>query len=607
MPEHLLLRLAGILVLGIAAQWIAWRLRLPSILLMLIFGIFAGPVTGFIDPDEIFGDLLLPIISISVAIILFEGGLSLKISDLRESRICIRNLITVGALITWMIGSVGAHLTLNMDWDISVLLGAILVVTGPTVISPLLRHVRPIGRTGPVLKWEGIMIDPIGALLAVLVFQAISSGRLEEATTVIVFVIFKTILIGVFVGGIGALAMIWFLKRYWIPDYLQSPVALMVVIIGFALSDLLQEESGLLTAVVMGIMMANQKKVSLRNIIEFKENLGILLVSGLFILLASRLQTDGFSDLGIGALAFLGIMILIARPLAVAVSTQGSQLTRSERVFVSWMAPRGIVAASVASVFALRLAEQGHPQADLLVPATFCIILGTAAIYGIAARPLAFRLGIANPHPHGFIIVGAHVWAREIAAKLQQHGFDVTMVDTNWENLSRARSSGIKSSYASILSQNVLDEIDLGGIGQMLALTPNDSINTLATMHFAPVLGKANVYQLAPQGQAGSRHESVPQDFRGRILFGSKASYPYLSARFSHGAVVKGTNLTDKFAYDDFMKLYGEDALPMFQVSQAGDITIFTAESPPAPKVGRTLISLVDPVPETHNEKGQEV
>ena len=258
MSEELLISLAAILVLGIGAQWLAWRISLPAILLLLIFGFIAGPVTGLINPDELFGDLLLPLVSVSVGIILFEGGLSLKFSEVRQLTGVIRNLVTIGVLVSWILTSIISYFIFGLGLQISVLLGAVLVVTGPTVIIPLLRHVRPTGRVGSIIKWEGIIIDPIGAVLAVLVFYVIISGGFQQATTVVLISIFKTLIVGAVLGLAGAKLVIVILKRHWVPDFLQNPVALMVVVFVFACSNLVQTESGLLSVTLMGIALANQ-------------------------------------------------------------------------------------------------------------------------------------------------------------------------------------------------------------------------------------------------------------------------------------------------------------------------------------------------------------
>ena len=382
LAEEALIGLASVLLLGVGAQWLAWRLRLPSILLLLVLGFLAGPITGFLHPDEIFGEALFPIVSLSVAIILFEGGLTLRLSELPAVGKPMGLLISVGALITWAVAAVAAHYIVGMTWSLSVLLGAILIVTGPTVIGPLLRQIRPTGNVGTILKWEGILIDPVGAVLAVLVFEAILEGEFGQgqAAGAILGGVVETLLIGVALSFLGAAILIIFLRRYWIPDYLQNSVSLMVALSLFALSNVLHPESGLLTVTLMGVLLANQKWVTVKHIVEFKENLQVLLIGGLFILLSSRLDLQSLLAMGWREFAFLAVLIFIARPLSVFASTMGSNFENRSRIFLSWMAPRGIVAASVASLFAFELSVAGVEGAEQLVSMTFLVIIGTVCL-----------------------------------------------------------------------------------------------------------------------------------------------------------------------------------------------------------------------------------
>ncbi|MFQ5656640.1 MAG: cation:proton antiporter [Candidatus Methylomirabilales bacterium] len=594
MSQHLLIGLASIVVLGIGAQWLAWRLRLPSILLLLIFGFVAGPGVGLIDPDRLFGDLLLPLVSLSAAVILFEGGLSLRVATLREIGV-VRNLITIGLLVTWLISTGAAHLFLGLDMGLAVLLGAILVVTGPTVIVPLLRHVRPKGQLGSIVRWEGILIDPIGALLAVLVFEAVLAGRLEEATARAALGVLKATFIGGTLGVLGAGVIILLLKRYWIPDFLQNPVSLMTLVTAFTISNLLQTESGLLAVTVMGVVLANQKTVPVKHIIEFKENLRVLLISMLFVILAARLQMTDLTHISVGSLSFLAVLILIARPAAVTLSALGSDLSWRERVFLSCVAPRGIIAAAVSSIFALKLVEAGHPQAGQLVPLTFLVIIGTVTVYGLTASGVARWLGVATPNPQGTLIIGAHPWARAIASALHQEGHQVLLVDTDRRNISAARLAGLPTFYASVLSDSVLDEIELGGIRRLLALTSNDAINSLAALHFIPLLGRSEVYQLAPEAEAKNGDDAIAPHLRGRLLFGPEISFTFLTSRVDAGAEIKKTGITEEFDYDTFRALYAERAVTLFLVDGTGDLQVFAADNPPTPKAGQSLISLVTP------------
>ena len=437
MSEELLIGLGVIILFGIVAQWLAWRLHLPSILLLLILGIVAGPISGLVNTENIFGNLLFPFVSLSVGIILFEGGLSLKFSEFRNVGKIVRNLISIGALITWAVSTIAAYYLLDLEFKLSLLFGAILIVTGPTVVLPLLRQIRPKGDLHSIGKWEGIMIDPVGAIIAVLVFEEIVSGGFQQYSTDSIWSLAKTLIIGLGIGWIGAQTIILFLKRYWIPDYLHNSAAIMMVITTFILSNLLQHESGLLTVTIMGVLLANQEKVSIKHIIEFKENLRVILISTLFIVLAARLNFNDFAQLDWNTFAFLAILILIARPLSVFVSTIGQNLNVREKIFLSWLAPRGIVAASVSSVFAIDLAAKGFQNAERLIPLTFMVIIVTVTIYGLSAVPLSRRLKLSEPNPQGVLIVGAHTWAIQLGVIIKKMGFRVLVVDSNSNNVDK--------------------------------------------------------------------------------------------------------------------------------------------------------------------------
>ena len=594
MTEQYWIGLAAVIILGITAEWLAWRLHLPSILLLLLFGILAGPVTGFLDPDALFGGLLIHLVSISVAVILFEGGLSLNVADLREIGGVVRNLVTVGVAVTWGLSTLAAYSILRLDFSLAALFGAILVVTGPTVVTPLLRHVRPVGQVGAIIKWEGILNDPIGALLAVLVFEIILLGGFHEGAEQVLVRLLASGLLACLVGVLAAAGMVVLLKFYWIPDFLQNAFTLMMVVGAYAVSNLFQPESGFLAATVMGIALANQRFCPIKHIIEFKEDLRVLIISSLFILLAARLKTSDLTQIDIYSFLFLGILMFVARPAAVWLSSVGSQLSRQERLFLAGMAPRGIVAAAVSSVFAARLAETGFAQAERLVPLTFFVIIATVWIYGLSAFPVARRLQLAQPHPQGALIAGAHSWARELGLILKAEGFKVALVDSNWENITAARLAGLPTHFGGILSKRVLDEISFYGIGRLLALTSNDEANSLAAVHFSDVFGRQEVYQLSPGGGEQARKMVSLQHLSGRYLFGPTITHAFLTDKFARGATIKKTSLTEKFDYEAFQERQSQTAIPLFVITQDKILRVVTAEGTPKPRPGQTLISLID-------------
>lgn len=589
--------LALILVLGIAAQWIAWRLRIPSILLLLLFGFLAGPVTHVLKPDELLGTLLLPLVSLFVALILFEGGMSLRIADLKQVGHTVRNLVTIGALVTGAIVTAAAHFTLGFDWALSTLLGSILLVTGPTVIGPLLRFVKPMGQAGPILRWEGIVIDPIGALVSVLVFEAIHGAGTRHAGMMLALEAAKTIGIGSAVGAAAALVMVVLLSRYWIPDYLQNPVTLALVAATFIASNRLQPESGLFTVTIMGILLANQTRAQVHHIAEFKETLSIVLISSLFIVLAARMQRSQLAGLAHAwwhGAAFLAVLVLIGRPLAVFASTFRSGLTWREKAFLSAVAPRGIVAAAVASVFALRLREANVPHADLLVPYTFVVIIGTVIIYGLTARTVAKWLGLTSGSANGCLIVGAHPLARAIGKALLDAGHPVLLVDTNRNAIQTARLAGLPTYFGTALSGAVHEKLDLTGVGRLLALTPNDEVNSLAALHFARVFGRSEVYQLSPE--SGGRHGEFSKALRGRALFGPGRTYAVLEGLLEAGATVKKTQLTAEFSAARYQEVHPE-AVPLFLLGPTGELVVITGELKTDTRPGTTIVSLALPAP----------
>ncbi len=599
--------LAGVLALGMFAQWLAWRLRLPAIVLLLAFGFagryLVGPPKQFL-PDHV----LFPIVALSVGIILFEGGLSLRFRELRQTGGVVFRLVTVGLVITWLLTAVAAHWLLGFSPEMAVLLGALLTVSGPTVIVPLLNQVQPVRRIRSVVKWEGIVNDPIGAVLAALVFETIVLNPAVDASSHWLHAMGMTLLVAVVGGGVVALITIQVLRRYWVPDYLQSPAVLGVILLVFSISNAIQPESGLVTVTLLGVVLANQRSATIKHVIEFKENLRVLLISTLFILLASNVDVSLAHLQGIGwrGAAFVAMLVLVVRPLAVLSATLGSELSWKERLLVGWVHPRGIVAAAVASLFALRMAGTGHAdEAQELVLVTFLVIVSTVVIYGLTLSPLARWLGLAVPDPQGVLFAGGSLLVREMAATLKAEGFPTVVVDTNPQHIAEARMAGLTVCFASIGSEFVREEADLGDIGRLLAMTPNDEVNTLASMEFAERFGRAEVYQLATGEPSSQRRDRVPAYRRGRTLFRKDATFDVLASRWGNGAILKKTMITEDFTFDDFRARYGENTIVLFAVDGAR-LIVNTTEGPKTLKAGQKVIALVDPVEPEGEEAEQE-
>ncbi len=594
MHEKILIGLTLLLLLGILAQWLSWRFRLPSILLLLLFGFIGGPVLGWIEPSKYFGELLFPFISISVAIILFEGGLSLKIKELREVGSVVRNLILFGIPITWGLAALFSYYILEISVGLSILFGAILVVTGPTVILPILKQVRPKGNINPILKWEGIVNDPIGAILAIIVFEVLLASGIGEATEILVLNLGKAFILSAIFGITGGVLLVYLFKKNIIPEYLHNAVTLTFVVICFALSNVVQPESGLFAVTIMGIYLANQKRVRITEIIEFKENLRLLLLSLLFIILASRLQLSDLKLISSEIVIFTILLVLVVRPATVLLSTLGLKCEKKTLAFLSALAPRGIVAAAVVSLFSIELESAGFSEAGILMPYMFFIIVVTIAVYSLSAMPIAKMLKLADPEPQGCIIIGAHKIAVEIAKALRDLELKVVLVDTNRSNISKANLEGVKTYYGSVHSDYIFDEIDLTGIGSLLALTPNKEVNSLAVLYFSRLFGREKVYQLAYEDDPEDRSEVISNELTGKILFDGSFTYEKVYQKFDEGYVIKTNTLTEQYNFDKFLSSHKDgNLIPLFYLDTEGILKMFTDESDFEPKVGGKLISLM--------------
>lgn len=581
---HISLTIAAVVALGALAQWIAWRARLPAILPLLITGFFVGPVLGWIRPiDMVPSGLLYPAISLAVGLILFEGGLTLRIPEVKEIRGVVFRLVTMGALVTFLGGALSAYLLTDLSLRLAFLFGALIVVTGPTVIGPLLRIVRPDARVANVLKWEGILIDAVGAMVAVMVFEFILIDNRNQALGQTVLLFLQFILFGTVIGVLGGLALAWLLKRRAVPDYLINVAALSAVFLVFAIASAMGPESGLLATVLMGAIVGNSGVPNIGNLLSFKEDLTILFINLLFIVLAANIQLEAFVGvLNLSGFALLAVVMLVLRPLTIFVSSWRSPLELNERMYLSWIGPRGIVAASVSSLFAARLDTAGFPGAQTLVSLVFLVIVGTVLLNSVTARPLGRLLGVAKPDPQGFLILGSNPPARAIARFLQKEEVNVLLADTNWSNVSAARAEGLPAYYGSLLSDRSDDELRLAGIGRLLALTSNDEANALTALKYAREFGSQEVFQLQP-GREASERNRLGGEQRGRILFHRGIGYRELAHLFEQGGELRKTEIGEEFSFEDLAARFGSQVLPMF-VLNGKNVRVLTKDgSPPEP------------------------
>ena len=526
--------LAVIVGAGMAAQWIAWRTQIPSIIALLLAGLLLGPVTGIIDPDQLLGGQLFPLVSLSVALILFEGGLDLPPRELRNTGIVVRRLITIGAVISFIISWYASREIFGISNQAAIVLGAVLVVTGPTVVGPLLRFVRPAGTTGPILRAEGVLIDPIGATAALLAFEIVLLDGANEAILKVAGILALTIIAGAGIGLLAAFVLDEALRRFLIPDQLIVPITFAFVVATFVAANEVQEESGLLTVTVLGIYLARRDTSTVRHVLEFSESLRTLLISALFILLAARIEADALRDVLLPALGFLAVLVLIARPLTVLVSTVRTSLTWRERMFLMMMAPRGIVAAAVSAIFAIRMEAENVTDADKIVPIVFLVIIGTIVVYGFFSGPAARLLGLAEAQVAGVLIAGAHATSQGIALQLKEHGIKSLLIDTDPYNVTRSISNGLAARRLNVLAEDATHNLDLRGIGRLMAFTSNDEVNALATARFARVFGRREVFQLSP-GKRRSGETGVPSEYLGRQIGIDGVTYSTIDERARQG------------------------------------------------------------------------
>jgi NhaP-type Na+/H+ or K+/H+ antiporter len=586
------LLLVGILGVGFLAQWLAWRVKLPAILFLLLAGILMGPVIGVLAPDRLLGPLLFPIVSLAVSVILFEGSLTLRFSELREIGRAVRGLVTYGAVIAVFMLAVAAHYFAGLSWEVALLFGALTCVTGPTVIAPMLRTVRPNARIANTLRWEGIVIDPLGALFAVLVYEAIVSR--QQGHTVGVFL--AVIASGVVTGMLAAWMLAFLLRRQMIPEYLQNYGTLVAVLLAFSLSNAITHESGLLTVTIMGIALGNMRGVHIDDILDFKENLTTLLVSTLFILLAARLSwplPDGM--LGAGIAIFI-VAQLIVRPVTATIASIGSALNWRERALIAWIAPRGIVAAAVSALFALKLEALGMPGAKELVPLVFILIIGTVVLQSATARPLARWLKVAEPDPTGVLIYGADQAARVVARALADAGFHVIVADEQWEGIKLARMDGLPTFFGYPASSYAERHLDLTGIGRLLAMSTNRERNALACVYYRQEFGRGKVYRLSnDDGVAAGGRVQLGGDLAAPTLFDADMTHERFLERLAEGWRIKSTRLTETFDWPNFIEQYGSPTVLLFGVEEHGALRVASVKRELEPRPGWTVIALVPP------------
>ena len=590
MHSEVALVIAGVLATGLVAQILGWRLRVPAIVFLLAFGLLAGPVIDLVHPDDVFGDALFPTVSIAVAIILFEGSLAMGVAGIRTAGRTTITLLTVGSVITFAGVAVAARFVLDVEWRVAYLLAAVLVVTGPTVIGPIVKSLGLHGRLGMILEAEGTIIDPIGAIATVVVFQSF----FESSDSSVAETLLTTFGIGVGAGLIGTAILVFVLWRLLIPDELHQVLTLTVVVSTFAVSNHYAHEAGLVAVTVLGFLLASQKRVSVRHILDFNETLRVLFISGLFILLAARIDRATLTDLEWRSILFLVVLVVIVRPVSVAGATIGVGLTRAERIFLAATAPRGIVAASIASVFALRLSEEGVPGAQIVLSATFTVIVGTVLLSGLGARPLARRLGLLGDDGAHVVIVGSNDFTMALAEVLGREGVSSSLVDADRLSSQRARMRGLDSWSGSIFSVQDVHEVGLDRASVFLAATSNDELNALACRMAAETLERRHVFQLPPSRPSDSEIGRISLGLFGRSAFSMEATAERLDDLLLEDWKVSATNITKEFSVRDWQEQHA-DGVPLAVIDGKRHLHVLAAGRRRSVRGGERLVALVPP------------
>ncbi|QZD87131.1 cation:proton antiporter [Qipengyuania psychrotolerans] len=601
MEQTLVIALVGIL--GIGAQWLAWRTGLPAIVLMLIAGFLAGPVFGIFDPEHAFGELLEPMVAVGVALILFEGGLSLDFRELRHTGSAVMRLATVGVALGWLLGALAGIYIAGLAPEVAILFGGILVVTGPTVVIPLLRQSSVQSRPASILKWESIVNDPTGALCAVIAyeyFRKIAEQPGASLFEVVPPLIIAAILAGL-IGYVAALAIAWAFPRGAVPEYLKVPVLLTAVVGVFVVSNLIEHEAGLVAVTVMGVALANMNVSSLRSIHPFKENIAVLLVSGIFILLSASLRIEDIQYINWQIALFLLALLFVVRPATILISLLGTNIPWNERLFLGWIAPRGIVLVAISGLFALRLSDLGFADGNLLIGLSFAVVVVTIVAHGFTIDIVAKLLKVKGATRPGILIVGSTPWTISLAEQVQEMKAPVLIVDPSWQRLALARQKGIPFYHGEILNEATEHNLELAPYQNLVAATENEAYNALVCNEFAHEIGRDSVFQLGEAAQSDDRH-SLPESLRGRALFESGFGVEDVSERQRQGWIFRKTKLSDEFDFEDARERLPDAANMLLLTRRDGTIRFFTHAARPEPRAGDTILSFLPPQTRTAEE-----
>jgi NhaP-type Na+/H+ or K+/H+ antiporter len=597
-----MLELAGIIILGILAQWVAWKFKIPAILPLILIGLLVGPIaaaflsedgTKWIEPiwngkKGLFpGDGLYYFVSLAISIVLFEGGLTLKRSEIKNVGPVITKLITLGSAITFFGAGIVAHYIFNLGWELSFLFSGLIIVTGPTVITPILRNIPMKKDVSTVLKWEGILIDPIGALVAVLVFEFISVGGGGGFTKTALIEFGKILLFGTTFGFTFAHALAYAINKKLIPHYLLNVVSLSTVLLVFVESEVFAHESGLLAVVVMGMVLGNGKLNNLKELLYFKESLSVLLISILFILLAANINIEDLFLLYTWKTAALfAIVVFIIRPIAVFASTRKSKLKLNEKLFISWVGPRGIVAAGIASLFGSKLLKQGVEGAEYITPLVFMIVLGTVLLNATTARIFAKMVGVFLKKSDAILFVGASNPARLIASYLKDKGKRIILIDSNKNFIQQALDNDLEALKVDVYDDDLTNNIELNDVGYLIAITGSDAVNKHAIKSFSKFFGEHGSYKIASSQEIIKGNELEKESF-----FTPNDDYINLSEAYRENPEILEVAISSENEYNKILELLSKEqkSIPLFIEKDGGIYLVPEFEKAKKIKEGLTL------------------
>jgi len=591
--------------IGVGAQWLAWRLRMPAIVLMLGAGLVIGPLLGLFDPGRDIGPLMQPMISIAVAIILFEGGLTLNFHHLRSAAEGVRRLVVVGAPLGWLLSTLALRYVAGLSWEASLVFGGIMIVTGPTVIAPLLRQARLPRRPAQLLHWEAIVNDPIGALAAVLAFEMILVMRATETMGDAVLDLVLGISLATALGIAGGWGVVRAFRRELVPQYMKVPLLFAMVLGVFALSDGMLHESGLLAVTVMGLWIANAELPSYDELRRFKEHATILLVSGVFVVLAASLKPETLMALDWRTGAFVAVVILVVRPATVLVSFLGTKLPMNERLLVGFTGPRGVVLVAVAGLFAQRLYADGVEDAARLTPIAFALVAATVILHGFTMSPMARALGLSAAQVPGVLIAGGSRFAASFGLALKRLEVPVLVADSNRTRLRSVREAGLPIFVGNILSEAAEHGVEFISYGRIVALSDNDALNTLITTDLAPEFGHENVYQLKPAKQEQRRH-AMPVTLGGRS-YCDGLSYLEIGRRMGEGWEVQVLEWGQDDGPDlESWRAANPEAVALAEVKPGRDIRLIAEEMEPNATAGWHLVYFAPMAEEATEAEAEE-